>query len=224
MSTPKAQPNNSLRLVRFCTLAGVDTAHLEGGLIVGQFKKELRDFCGPRTGTLIEQFVNWQNDADSWLRFTRRYGPLREVATRGATFRVETKQFREVQEGFQKQWRDKKRSGWQLGNCPVTLTHLSGKTALRVSNLHWFLFLDLVTQDPKRLKVCERPDCSNPFFVTPHLGQLYCGSICSAWAQKQWKKKWWGEHGEDWRSKQQQHEQSEDKNGKRQSSKRNKIK
>src|SRR5215831_15995589 len=201
MSTPKQQTRKSLRAVRFCTLAGIDNAQLEEGFIVGRFGTILKEYYGPKTGTLIEQFVNWSSDDLSWLRFVKRYGPLWEDAQHGQSFRSELKGFRDAQRGFQHQWLDHQRSGWQLTD-KVTVTNLSGHAVLRLRNLHWFLFLDFVTHDPKRLKVCERPDCSTPYFVAHHLGQSYCTSVCAAWAQRKWKTEWWEKHGEEWRTEQ----------------------
>jgi len=204
MSTPKTQTRKSLRAVRFCTLAGVDSAQLQEGCIVGRFATILKEYYGPKTGTLIEQFVNWSSDDLSWLRFVKRYGPLWENAQHGQSFQSELKGlkgFGETQRVFQHQWRDQHRSGWQMTD-KVTVTNLSGHAVLRLHNLHWFLFLDFVTHDPQRLRVCERPDCSTPYFVAHHLGQSYCGSVCAAWAQRKWKTEWWGKHGEEWRTEQ----------------------
>jgi len=216
MSTPA---HNPLRTIRFCTLAGVEDVRLERGEIVGRFKSELREYYGPKTGMLIEEFVNWGNDAASWLRFVRLHGPLSQDAKHGETFRADVKQFSETQESFRRLWRDKKRDGWQL-SCQITFSHLAHKTAFRVPNLYWFLFLDLVIQDPKRLKICKRPDCPTPHFVVHHLGQRYCGSVCAAWAQMKWKSDWWKKHGGPWRESRRQNEQLEDENGKRQSKRR----
>src|SRR5262249_2641720 len=106
-------------------------------------------------------------------------------------FHSRVKPFQDAQRSFRSLWCDRKRTGWQLQD-KFTLSFLSEVPVIRVSNLHWFLFLDLVTHEPERLKICGRPDCPAPYFIARHhLGQQYCGSDCASWAQKKWKRQWW---------------------------------
>jgi hypothetical protein len=189
-STLNKQWETEFRAFRFCTLVGTEHVRINGNQIAGQFKEELTEFYGPKTGPLISEFVNLRNDAEAWLRFVRLYGPLEEDAESGLAFRTEIRKFQDTQDGFRRVWRDQKRSGWQT-SCQVTVSHLSGKTSFRVPNLYWFLLWDLLTLEPERLKVCERPDCPAPYFVAHHLGQRYCGDDCATWAQLKWKREWW---------------------------------
>src|SRR5262249_55242453 len=152
--------------ILFFTLAGTEDVQLDGHSIVGRFKPDLRKYDGP---SLIQDFVNWRNEPVSWVRFVRRYGPLLTEARHGLTFQSDVKEFTENQERFRQSWLDK-RSGWQL-SCKITITCLARKTTFRVEDLRWFLFLDLVTQDPKRLKLCRNPTCPTPYFIAHHLGQ-----------------------------------------------------
>jgi hypothetical protein len=48
-------------------------------------------------------------------------------------------------------------------------------------------------------KVCGNPDCQAPYFVAKKATQRYCSDVCAQVFQKAWKKKWWAEHGEEWR-------------------------
>ena len=199
MSTPAT---NLRRQIHFCTLAGVKSADLADNSIVGRFRFDgLDEFFGPKAGTLIQEFVNWPSNPTSWLKFVRKYGPIWEDAEQGAEFRSDIAKFSEAQDTFRRLWRDKKRSGWQVGG-QVAVSHLQGKATVRVSNLHWFLFLDVVTLDPRRLKVCKCPECPAPYFVASHLGQRFCSTDCSDWSQKQLKKDWWRKNGEKWRANQ----------------------
>jgi hypothetical protein len=46
---------------------------------------------------------------------------------------------------------------------------------------------------------CANPECNvTPYFFASHKRQQYCSDTCAAWAQQQWKKKWWQERGAEW--------------------------
>jgi hypothetical protein len=48
-------------------------------------------------------------------------------------------------------------------------------------------------------RVCGNPDCPARYFVARKATQRYCSDICAEVFQKAWKKKWWAEHGDQWR-------------------------
>jgi len=48
-------------------------------------------------------------------------------------------------------------------------------------------------------KVCANPDCPARYFVAKKLTQRYCSDKCAEVFQKEWKRKWWAEHGDAWR-------------------------
>jgi hypothetical protein len=48
-------------------------------------------------------------------------------------------------------------------------------------------------------RVCGNPDCSSRYFVAKKATQRYCSDKCAEVFQKAWKKKWWAEHGDQWR-------------------------
>ena len=48
-------------------------------------------------------------------------------------------------------------------------------------------------------RYCANPECPAPYFFAKRRNQRYCSEICAAPAQRELKRKWWAEHGEDWR-------------------------
>lgn len=48
-------------------------------------------------------------------------------------------------------------------------------------------------------KVCGNPDCPARFFIARKVIQRYCSDKCAEVFQQEWKRKWWAEHGDEWR-------------------------
>jgi hypothetical protein len=127
----------------------------------------------------------------------------------GATFRFSLKEWRQLQRSFRAEWK------LNASGSPEEIVYgLAPKEKLirRKSGLEYqtetlwrLLFFSLDSIPFERLRVCDRPDCPNPYFVARHLGQRYCSQVCAQWAQREWKKKWWVSHGPDWRK---QHSES----------------
>jgi len=51
-----------------------------------------------------------------------------------------------------------------------------------------------------RARYCANPECPAPYFFVTRKNQRYCSEICAAPAQRELKRKWWAEHGEEWRA------------------------
>lgn len=49
-------------------------------------------------------------------------------------------------------------------------------------------------------RYCANPDCPAPYFFAKRRSQRYCSDACAIPAQREFKRKWWAEHGEDWRA------------------------
>lgn len=50
-----------------------------------------------------------------------------------------------------------------------------------------------------RSRYCANADCPAPYFLAKRRSQKYCSDACSRPAQKEFKRRWWDEHGESWR-------------------------
>jgi hypothetical protein len=203
-------PAYSLHRITFFTLAGVDNAQLDGELIVGRFADSLKLFYDLKGKSLFEEFANWPSGERKVLDFTRRYGPLEEGARERGTFKFSLEQWRFSQTSFRETWehlqprpgvrpisglyQDRGGHGWAYDG---------GRLTYRAVNLKELMLLSLWACPKERLRKCARPDCPHPYFVARHLKQNYCSEPCATWGQRQWKLKWWKEHGKEWREKHQ---------------------
>jgi len=50
-----------------------------------------------------------------------------------------------------------------------------------------------------RARYCANSECPAPYFFVKRKNQRYCSEICAAPAQRELKRQWWSEHGEEWR-------------------------
>jgi hypothetical protein len=48
--------------------------------------------------------------------------------------------------------------------------------------------------------ICTNPRCSAPYFFSSRLGQKFCSDACALPAQREFKRRWWAEHGRKWRA------------------------
>jgi len=192
---------NLLSPLRFYTLAGFQDVHLEGDFLVGRWKTSLDRFYGPKRDRLIQEFVNWPDAPESIVLFTKRYGPLRHLPRAGAEFKYKLSAWKADQDQLRSLWKEIRKSSWEMPRDHGAMSYENGHLFYYTYTLFSFLCLDLVTCPVERLRVCERPDCFQPYFIAHHLGQKYCSHLCAGWVQKQWKNKWWAEHGSQWRKK-----------------------
>jgi hypothetical protein len=63
-----------------------------------------------------------------------------------------------------------------------------------------YVWLSLL-QHSQRLAVCENKEngCPSPYFIRKKKGQKFCSEECAAPSQREFKRKWFREHGEEWR-------------------------
>lgn len=118
--------------------------------------------------------------------FVRRYGPLRGltgVAT--SDFAENCHEFARLQEILRGAWRNDGESleeiETQLEVLDVRSTTMeAGRFVLATSNLWTFLcFYFMRDFSAGKAKVCESPDCRNPYFIEQRGGQKYCSHVCA---------------------------------------------
>jgi hypothetical protein len=196
-------PANSIRKFRFCTLAGVAEVHVAGSnRIVGRFQTDLKEFYGPPDRRLIQKFLNLRCDPQSIMEFTRRYGPLEAAPVSGAEFEFYWFDWIQTQKRFCSMWRRTGIFGLDARErSSGTLAFRNGWLTYTAPNLYVYLYMDLVTCEAQRLRICKRADCPHPYFIARHLKQRFCTERCGEWGQREWKKQWWTEHGTAWRAK-----------------------
>jgi hypothetical protein len=47
--------------------------------------------------------------------------------------------------------------------------------------------------------ICANPECPTPYFFPSRPGRKYCEEKCAGPAQREFKRRWWREHGKAWR-------------------------
>lgn len=62
--------------------------------------------------------------------------------------------------------------------------------------------MDYLLKSHKRALHCENPQCPAPFFFGKKSTQRYCGEACAEHGQREAKRRWWGQHGDEWRTNQ----------------------
>jgi hypothetical protein len=61
--------------------------------------------------------------------------------------------------------------------------------------------LEYLIRPNVRTSICTNPRCSAPYFFSSRLGQKFCSDACALPAQRKFKRRWWAEHGREWRAK-----------------------
>jgi hypothetical protein len=50
-----------------------------------------------------------------------------------------------------------------------------------------------------RMRYCGNPFCVAPYFFARRRSQRYCSDSCAEPAQREYKRRWWDEYGDEWR-------------------------
>ena len=205
------------RWFRFCVLADVEDVRLgRNSVVQGRWSRHLAyrslDTAPPRyrtdwPDTLVEEFANWAAEPEHIRRFTERYGPLNLPSKKNTRFRFDIKEWVRLQEEFRQEWRHAILRPRRVASLVRPRTELTVEPGERfefmsdsytyfAANLYRLLLLELRCIEQTRLRVCQRPDCENPYFVASHLKQIYCSDLCQRWGQKEAKRRWWREKGD----------------------------
>jgi hypothetical protein len=51
------------------------------------------------------------------------------------------------------------------------------------------MLLQIIAQS-RKVRICERSDCTTPYFIANHGKERYCSIDCSNWSQARLKKRW----------------------------------
>jgi hypothetical protein len=49
-----------------------------------------------------------------------------------------------------------------------------------------------------RMRICGNPECAAPYFIATRRSQKFCSEDCTKPAQREYKRRWWNEHGTAW--------------------------
>lgn len=67
--------------------------------------------------------------------------------------------------------------------------HLPPPSSFEQATMYLFKWAD-------RARYCGNPDCPAPYFFVQRRSQKYCSEACALPAQREFKRRWWAEHGE----------------------------
>jgi len=194
----------SNRDVRLLVLAGVRDVRLEGDVVLGSWEPELKRRFSRPDRQIAQRFVNWGSTPENILHFTRLYGPLcRPEHLHGG----KSLEFQQSLQEWRKRQR-KLRTGWRgpvLGtyfDMPWVALHVKGKQLwIEVESLQRLIEAEIFLTPLIKRRICARPNCGQPepYFIAINTRHRFCSDDCVKWSLNQQKKKWWDEHGDQWR-------------------------
>jgi hypothetical protein len=176
---------------------------------------DLRIKFGKRADGMLLDFVNTIADPDGFARFKdkwERYGLRWQGGADG---------FRASQSIVRKTWDGTKRGieGTQVAASlgllgsdgedevsppPIRVDWEESSLYVAPRNLHDLVWLALL-QHSQRLGVCENHveggGCLTPYFLKYRPTARFCWDGCAVTAQRESKRRWWKEHGQEWLEK-----------------------
>lgn len=117
--------------------------------------------------------------------------------------------FRDLRDGLRHLWQSKDEftAAWMLFRLRSVMhsrmeVHGGWERTLQPPSAHAPIHQALrwVRQHLSKLRKCRNRKCPRPFFVAA-ANQRFCSKACAHDEQKMLKKKWWADHGEEWRRK-----------------------
>ena len=186
---------------------------------------------------MLVEFVNTRPDPEAFERFRRRWeiSPVEGKAGR-EVFRWEGEHdyFDDSQVLVRAIWAGKKQGteghnvALRLGVAPYGRSEEGGEWVVAqlpsievdweegslvpaprsLNDIVWFTLL----MHSRRLAICANKDngCPTPYFLRNKPKHRFCSDACALPAQREFKRKWWSEHGKEWRRR-----RSKRKTGKR---------
>jgi len=82
---------------------------------------------------------------------------------------------------------------------PISVDWDRGQLFLTPRNLEDLIWLVLLQQS-RRLGICASKgnDCPTPYFLKYRPQQEFCSDACALPRQREFKRRWWAEHGKEW--------------------------
>ena len=163
--------------------------------------------------SVVEEFVNTDQDPQSILRFTKRFGPLQRLQRGQKEFSLSLQDWRKHQEWLRGQWRRRaedasavrKRAGrfspqsWTFESDEHLLFSSSGRVLIVTNSFRRLIEFAWFSTPTDHVRICANPECKTPYFASKDFRQRFCSEVCAQWGQRQWKREWWAARGNDWR-------------------------
>jgi hypothetical protein len=157
----------------------------------------------------LRELANTRHDWADIRRFSERHGRVLPGPIWGTTeIRDEhsgfwrtipaDRRFFVLQDVVQQAWREP--DGWKRSYIllPILAPFIGHPHQPRSVIDQAFRYL---IEHPDLTRVCPNDECPARYFFSPRPGQQYCSSECAKDAQRAHKRKWWAEHGAEWRQK-----------------------
>ena len=173
---------------------------------------------GKRASIMLVEFANCRPDPAAFLRFKRRWERVSLLKWKGdhEGFLSCQRLVREVWEGKKKgiEWMQVMSGlGIELGDYiveeheripapPIAVDWEAGQVVLCPRNLEDLVWLTLL-QHSHRLGICatKNDGCATPYFLKYRPQQEFCSEACALPRQREFKRRWWAEHGKGWERK-----------------------
>jgi len=187
-----------------------------------QIKHALAIRLGKRAARMLVAFVNARPDSDGIRQFERAWEP----------WPGGEQAFLWVQSIVLKVWEGDKRGieGFQIEAAlglhpqrdddrpiepPICVDWDTGSLLLTPTNLSEIVWLALL-QHSKRLALCanRNNDCPTPYFLKWRPNQRFCSAECAEPDQREYKRRWWRDHGTEWRKAQKKTKKRKARKGK----------
>jgi hypothetical protein len=173
------------------------------------------------------QFANWDDSLEGFIRFTKRFGwlDIHGGSDCYSNWLYRHRRFCQYWEwnGQESEWdglaaelTEHLLAAVRQEVEPDTMYTIGGVFAVSESavrfELHghklvprlvpgslWQHLLTLLADEQLgRLRICENSECPAPYFIARRADQQFCGSDCAGLVAK---RRWWQEHGKEWRKK-----------------------
>lgn len=174
---------------------------------------------GKKAEQMLVEFANTRPELEAFERFRRKWEKVSPLKWRG-----DHKSFCWDQSILREIWEGHKRGieGFQLSLClgieiegrytqeeeyiapsVVAIDWDESSFSLTPHTLDQVVWLTLL-QHSQRLAVCanyhkgDSSSCQTPYFVRYRPRQKYCSDACALPSQREFKRRWWNEHGKEW--------------------------
>lgn len=170
---------------------------------------------GKRASTMLKDFANCLPNQAAFEQFKRKWervSPLKWKSDRDG-FLWSQGLVREIWEGKKKdieglqvmlglgiEPRDyTAEEGERILTPPIAVDWQAGQLVLSPRNLEDLMWLTLL-QNSRRLGICadKNDGCPTPYFLKYRPQQEFCSEACALPRQREFKRRWWAEHGKEW--------------------------
>jgi hypothetical protein len=183
-------------------------------------RKTLARYAASRLETFLTQLANLRPEDEAGLRFVRKYGHMLSDLPSSEQWRhpfvattpeqLDLARAKNLQHELQCIWRSGTREARQFRVLMLakwaqesgSFTFMLSPEAMHPGPFAQAL-LYLLNSD--RALICGNPKCLAPYLFRPRdkKRQVYCSDLCAEFGQRESKKKWWADKGDEWRKRRQ---------------------